>query len=79
MKKVREFINECEQTLKSLKNSNEDKSCLIHMYGRLKELETKIKKFEESKEKQEFLNDIDSLIFIVSSMLDYYSEEMGER
>jgi len=73
MKKVREFINECEQTLKSLKYSNEDKSCLIHMYGRLKELETKIKKFKESKEKQEFLNDIDSLIFIVSSMLDYYS------
>ena len=79
MKKVREFINESEQALKQLSNTRKDKSDLVQMHTSLKDLENKLKKESDGKEKQELLKEIDNLLFVVSSMLDYYSEEMGER
>ena len=79
MEKVKQFLNDCEDELRNLKNNRREKANLNLIYSKLRNLEAKIKQAEKTDENREILRDIDSLLFIVSSMLDYYNEESSEK
>ena len=79
LENVKKYIKQCEQELKQLKNTRADKTNLLQMHAELKDSERILKAENDCKSKQELLKEVDSLLFIVSSMLDYYEEEKIEK
>ena len=79
MERIKQFIEKCDSELKKLKSENNNKPELVQMHSKLKQIETELLKGNESEERKQILKDLDSLIFIVSLMIDYYNEELGDR
>ena len=83
---VREFISVCDKEIKELKNSRADKTILLNYYSKLNSLLSKLNKKKdktsdasELMELKALITDVDSLLFIVSSMLDYYDESVQDK
>lgn len=79
MEDIKKILKEYENNLRKLQNDRSDKNKLSDIYTKLKNLESKVLKEKESTERQERLKDIDELLFIVDSMMDYYCEEASEK
>ena len=79
MEDIKKILKEYENNLRKLQNDRSDKTKLSDIYTKLKNLESKVLKEKESTERQERLMDIDELLFIVDSMMDYYCEEASEK
>ena len=79
MENIKKILKEYENNLRKLQNDRSDKTKLSEIYTKLKNLESKVLKEKESTERQERLKDIDELLFIVDSMMDYYCEEASGK
>ena len=79
LKRIKEYIKNCESVLHSLDNSKNNKSILIKHYNNLNKIKNYNFDSEKNQELESLLKEVNDLMFIVTSMIDYYSEEMGER
>jgi len=79
---IKSYILDCEKSLQQLKDKRTNKDVLMGYHNKLRKMRAFLRQERGESDNQEIaiiIKDIDDLLFIIDSLIDYYTEEVTEE